>query len=174
MNGNILELNGNAGCLILARKGTLLIADDKKECILVSQSEIKANVEKILNESHTGTMATVKNDKPHSRYMTFFHDGLKLYTPTHKDADKTEEIEKNPFTHILIGYEGDGFGDEYVEYQGKVSLNDTDDLKKKFWNDDMKLYFEGPDDPNYAILEIDPIGIRLMNKKGESPKEMDI
>jgi len=140
----------------------------------MSQPEIKTNVERILTESHTGTMATVKSNKPHSRYMTFFHKGLKLYTPTHKEADKAEEIEKNPYTHILIGYEGDGFGDEYVEYQGKVTLNTSDDVKNQFWDEDMKMYFDGPDDPNYAILEIEPMGIRLMNKKGEAPKELEI
>ncbi|WP_156290066.1 pyridoxamine 5'-phosphate oxidase family protein [Oceanobacillus salinisoli] len=140
----------------------------------MNQNEIRANIEKILNESHTGTMATVKGNKPHSRYMTFFHRDLKLFTPTDKHTDKTEEIDENPYTHIIIGYEGEGFGDEFVEYQGKVSFNQSEKLKKEFWNEDMKLYFDGPDDPNYLILEIEPIGIRLMNKKDGEPKELEI
>ncbi len=135
---------------------------------------MKSTVEKIFKESPVGTMATVKGNKPHSRYMLFFHRGLKLYTATNKDTDKTEEIEENPYTHILIGYEGEGFGDEYVEYQGKVSFNHSEELKKEFWNDDMKLYFDGPDDPEYLILEIEPLQVRLMNKKGEPPQELDM
>ena len=140
----------------------------------MSQAEIRDNIEKILRESHTGTMATVKNNKPHSRYMTFFHRDLTLYTPTNKNADKTEEIDANPYTHIMIGYEGDGFGDTYIEYQGKVRFNHSEELKKELWNDAMKVYFDGPEDPNYTLLEIHPIGIRLMNKKGESPLELEI
>jgi general stress protein 26 len=140
----------------------------------LNQTEIRNSIEKILDESHTGTLATVKNNKPHSRYMTFFHRDNILYTPTDKNTDKTEEIDANPYTHILIGYEGEGFGDEYIEYQGKAAFNESEELKKEFWNDDMKLYFDGPEDPDYTLLEIRPTGIRLMNKKGEPPKELEL
>ncbi|WP_085992566.1 pyridoxamine 5'-phosphate oxidase family protein [Oceanobacillus senegalensis] len=140
----------------------------------MSQTEIRDSIGKILNESHTGTMATVKNNKPHSRYMTFFHRDLTLYTPTDRNTDKTEEINANPYTHIIIGYDGDGFGDAYVEYQGKVTFNESEELKKEFWHDDMKLYFDGPEDSNYILLEVHPISIRLMNKKGKPPMELDM
>ncbi|WP_404456214.1 pyridoxamine 5'-phosphate oxidase family protein [Oceanobacillus kapialis] len=137
-----------------------------------SQAEIKKEVEHILDNSHVGTMATVKKNKPHSRYMTFHNDGLKLYTPTNEDTDKTEEIEENPYTHIILGYEGEGFGDSFVEYEGKVTFNDSEEVKKALWNEHMKLYFDGPDDPNLVVLEIEPIAVRLMNKKGEPPREL--
>lgn len=140
----------------------------------MSQSTIRNAIEKILDESHTGILATVKNNKPYSRYMTFFHRDTILYTPTDKNADKTEDIDANPYTHILIGYEGGGFGDDYIEYQGKARLNDSDEMKKTLWNDDMKLFFDGPEDPAYTLLEIHPTGIRLMNKKGEPPKELEL
>ncbi|MFA1819333.1 pyridoxamine 5'-phosphate oxidase family protein [Virgibacillus oceani] len=140
----------------------------------MSQPEIRNAIEKILDESHTGTLATVKDNKPHSRYMTFFQRNMTLYTPTDKNADKTEEIDANPYTHILIGYEGEGFGDAYVEYQGKAVLNNSEEMKKTLWNDDMKIYFDGPEDPAYTLLEIQPIGIRLMNKKGEPAKELEL
>lgn len=140
----------------------------------MKQLDLREQIEKILADSHIGTMATVRNEKPHSRYMTFFNRNLILYTPTDTHAEKTEEIEANPYTHIIIGYEGDGFGDEYVEYQGKVTFNHSEELKKDFWNEDMSLYFDGPEDPNYTLLEIQPIGIRLMNKKGEAPIDLVI
>ncbi|MUK88603.1 general stress protein [Ornithinibacillus sp. L9] len=141
----------------------------------MSQHEIRAKVEKLLENHSVGTMATVKNNKPHTRFMTFFHDNLKLYTATSKDTDKTEEIEENPYTHILIGYGGEGYGDEFVDYQGKVSINNSNELKKKLWNEKMEQWFEGPDDPNYIILEIEPVTIRLMtNQIGDQPKEVEI
>ncbi|MGX9933316.1 pyridoxamine 5'-phosphate oxidase family protein [Virgibacillus salarius] len=140
----------------------------------MSQHKIKQDIEHILDNSFVGTMATVKNKMPHSRYMTFFHENLSLYTPTSKQTDKTEDIEENPYTHIILGYDGEGFGDSYVEYEGKVSFNNSPDLKKQIWNEQMKVWFDGPDDPNLTILEIKPLHIRLMNKKGERPKEVEI
>lgn len=140
----------------------------------MSQIEIKASIENILNDSNVGVMATVKSNKPHSRYMTFSNKELKLYTATSKDTQKTEEIETNPFTHILLGYEGEGFGDEYVEYEGKVSINDSEEMKKQLWNEHMELWFNGPNDPKYIVLEVEPIQISLMNKKRQEPKVLQL
>ncbi len=140
----------------------------------MEQQDIRKNVDKILENTQVGTMATVKNNKPHSRYMTFMHDDLTLYTATSKETDKAEELEENPYTHILLGYEGEGVGDDYVEYKGKVSINDTQELKSKLWNDYMNHWFKGPEDPNYVILKIDPLEVRLMNKKDFTPKELKI
>lgn len=140
----------------------------------MGQPEVKAAIENILDNSSVGTMATVKQNKPHSRYMTFFHDSLNLYTATSKDTHKAEEIEENPNTHILLGYEGEGFGDEYVEYEGKVQITDSPELKKKLWNPYLKNWFDGLNDPDYIILEIKPIRISLMNKTGIEPKILEL
>ena len=49
-----------------------------------------------LFDHRTGILSSVENNKPHSRYMTFYNEDLTLYTPTKKDTEKIEEIEKNP------------------------------------------------------------------------------
>ena len=67
-----------------------------------------------------GTMATVEGKKPHSRYMTFFNDNFILYTATSKKTHKVEELQQNPNTHILLGYEGQGLGDGFLEIEGTV------------------------------------------------------
>ncbi|MDQ0220603.1 general stress protein [Peribacillus cavernae] len=139
----------------------------------MEQQEVKKSVENILNNS-TGTMATVKTNKPHSRYMTFFNDNLKLYTATSKETDKTEEIDQNPYTHILLGYDGEGFGDSYVEYLGKVTIKNDESLKKDLWNEHMEHWFNGPEDPNFIVLEITPVEIRLMNKRGKTPATLEL
>lgn len=141
---------------------------------MLSQESIRKKVDQILSESPIGTMATVKNNKPHSRYMLYFHRELTLFTATDKETDKVEEIESNPWTHILIGYEGEGFGDEYLEYLGKVSIETSPELKKELWNEDMKRYFSGPEDSSYILLKVEPTAIRIMNKKGETPKKLHL
>ncbi|KAA0966039.1 general stress protein [Sporosarcina sp. ANT_H38] len=129
---------------------------------------------KILKESNVGTMATIQNNKPHTRYMTFFSDEFTLYSATSKQTQKVDELEANPHTHILIGYEGEGFGDEFLEIEGTVTVSDDDNLKEKMWNEHMKPWFSGPEDPNLVILKVSPVTIRLMNKKGEEPKLIEL
>lgn len=140
----------------------------------MNEHDVKESIENILTNSSTGIMATVKENKPHARYMTFFSDNLTLYTPTSKDTDKSEEVAENPHTHILLGYDGKGFGDSYVEYQGEVSIKDDVELKNKLWNEHMKPWFDGPQDPNLIILKIKPTQIRLLNKKGNPPETLEL
>jgi len=130
----------------------------------MNQDEGRSTVEQILSQDMTGPMSTIQHQEPVSRYMTFLNKELSLYTATSKDTDKVDELRENPYTHILLGYEGDGYGDAYVEYQGKVSMTDDEQIKKELWVDEMKAYFDGPEDPNLAILKITPEHIQLMNK----------
>lgn len=129
--------------------------------------DLKDRILKVLGESKIGSLATVEGNKPHSRYMTFFNEDLTLYTPTSKETYKAEEIEKNPYVHILLGYDGDGMGDAYIEVQGKAAIREDQDLKNKFWNEKMKKWLNSAEDPNFIILEIKPETIRLMNDNGE-------
>ncbi len=128
---------------------------------------LKEKITEVLGESKVGTLATVVDNKPHTRYMTFFHEDLTMYTPTSKETYKAEEIEKNGNVHILLGYEGDGMGDAYIEVQGKAVIREEQSLKEKFWNERMKKWIESPNDPDFIILEIKPDSIRLMNDNGE-------
>ncbi|MBD7944175.1 pyridoxamine 5'-phosphate oxidase family protein [Psychrobacillus sp. FSL K6-2684] len=125
---------------------------------------------KILNDNMIGTMATVQQNKPHSRYMTFFNDDFILYTATSKKTHKVEDIEQNPYTHILLGYDGNGLGDSFLEIEGKVEVSDDESMKEKVWNDALKGWFEGPEDPDLVILKIVPTQVRVMNSKGKEPE----
>lgn len=130
--------------------------------------------EKILKDNLIGTMATIEGNKPHSRYMTFYNDHFTLYTVTKKDTHKVEELSKNPYTHILIGYDGKGFGDSYLEIEGKAEVSSDEGMKEKVWNKALRFWFDGPDDPNMVVLKIVPTQIRLMNAKGKEPEIISI
>ena len=130
--------------------------------------------EKILDDNMIGTMATIEGNKPHTRYMTFFNNNLTLYTVTNRNTHKVDELSKNPYTHILIGYDGKGFGDEFLEIEGKVEISSDDSMKEKVWNKALKFWFNGPEDPKMVVLKVTPTQIRVMNTKGEDPKIVDI
>lgn len=140
----------------------------------MSQKELKQKVLNLLDEQKVGTLATVEQNQPHTRYMTFFHEGLTLYTPTSKETHKAEEIEKNPNVHILIGYSGEGFGDTYAEIAGTATLTDDSKLIDRLWSDEMEKWFKGKDDPNLVILKIDPTSIRYMNEGSRTPAELSL
>lgn len=106
--------------------------------------------------------------------MTFSHEDLTMYTPTHKDTHKTEEIDANPHVHILLGYEGEGYGDTFVEVEGKASIEESAHYKEKLWNEHMNKWFDGPNDPNYIVLKIEPTAIRLMNDEEDSPQSLEL
>lgn len=138
----------------------------------MDKQQAKETALKILKESRVGTMATVRSNKPHSRYMMFFNDGLDLYTATSKKTHKVEDIQSNPHTHILLGYEGEGLGDDYLEIEGEIS--EAEHKKEEKWDDSFSMYFDGPHDPDYMLLKVEPSLIRVMNKKGEEPVIVEI
>lgn len=140
----------------------------------MNQEDVKKAALKILEESYVGTLATIKGNKPHSRYMTFFNDGFTLYTATSKNTQKVDELEANPHAHILLGYDGEGVGDTFLEIEGSMSLNDDREMINKVWNEHLEGWFEGPDDPSLIILAIKPDRVRLMNKKGQEPQTLEL
>ncbi|SDH85597.1 General stress protein 26 [Alteribacillus persepolensis] len=139
----------------------------------MNQPDVKEKVIDLLDNHKIGVLATVEQNQPRSRYMTFFNDNFILYTPTNKETPKAEDIEENPHVHVLLGYDGEGFGDAYVEVIGKAAIREDDYLKEKIWHDSMNRWLDGPNDPDYVVLEIKPDSIRLMNRKGDSPQELD-
>ncbi|MGD6793228.1 pyridoxamine 5'-phosphate oxidase family protein [Metabacillus indicus] len=140
----------------------------------MDKQTLNQEVLQVLEKHKVGTLSTVVDNKPHSRYMTFSNDELMLYTPTNVHTHKADEIEKNPNVHILLGYEGEGYGDSYVEFEGTAEISTDQELKDRIWNEHMKNWFNGPDDPDYIVLAIKPNKIRLMNSGQKTPQTLDV
>ncbi|KIL78845.1 General stress protein 26 [Bacillus badius] len=139
-----------------------------------NMEKLKTDILHILKEHKVGTLATVKNNKPHTRYMTFFNDDLTLYTPTGKDTYKVEEIEKNSNVHMLIGYSGEGRGDSFLEIEGTAQIDDSRETKERLWNEEIAKWFNGPEDPEYIVLQITPSTIRYMNDGEKTPQVLEL
>ena len=134
-------------------------------------TSVREELLEVLNREKLGTMATVENGKPYSRYMTFQHEDFVLYTVTNKHSEKMEELRKNPYTHILYGYENGGFGDSYVEIEGKLTEVHEEGIKNKIAEIFTSIFIGNQDE--MVTLKIEPIRMRLMNKKGQPPKELE-
>ncbi|WP_342429891.1 pyridoxamine 5'-phosphate oxidase family protein [Neobacillus sp. FSL H8-0543] len=140
----------------------------------MSNQDLKEKVINIISNHRTGTLASVENNKPHSRYMTFYNEGITLYTPTKRDTEKIDEIKNNPYVSVLLGYEDKGQSDAFVEILGTSSINDTQSLKDRFWEESFNKWFDGPNDSNYVFLEIQPETVRILNLNGEPPQEFSL
>ena len=103
--------------------------------------DLKEKVKRIISDHRTGILSSVEDNKPHSRYMTFYSEDLTLYTPTKLDTEKVDQ---------------------------------SQNVKNKYWDESFNKWFEGPEDPNYVYLEINPETIRILNMQGEPPQELNL
>lgn len=138
----------------------------------MKNEQIKEKAVKIISGHRTGVLSTVENNKPHSRYMTFYNDDLTLYTPTQMDTEKIEEIKNNPSVSVLLGYEQNGQSDAYVQITGTTSIDQSQELKNKYWDESFQQWFDGPQDPNYGLLQIQPDIVRILNNEGGPSQEL--
>ncbi|MTH53555.1 general stress protein [Bacillus mangrovi] len=140
----------------------------------MSKQQLKEKILSLLDHHQIGSMATVRGSRPYSRFMLFFHEGLTLYTATSKKAHKAEDIEENPHVHLLLGYEGKAFRDQYAEVEATASVEESKELKEKFWNGNLKDWIQSPDDPDYMLLKLQPTKISFFSKAGEEPEILDM
>jgi len=125
----------------------------------------------ILDSEKIGSMVTVHGDKPYARYMTFTNRGFTLYTMTEDDSAKVKDLEKNPYTHILFGYTHSEEDAPYLEIEGKITDFKDDEIKVKITNFLRRIFSK--DSSDMVTLQIEPIRIRLMNKKGQPPQQLE-
>lgn len=138
----------------------------------MKNKDLEKKILNAISNHRIGILSSVENNKPHSRYMTFYNEHLTLYTPTKRDTEKIEEIKKNPFVSVLLGFEDKGESDSYVEVKGTTLLNDSPEVKKQYWDTSFEKWFDGPEDPNYVFLEIKPEEVRILNLDGKPTQEL--
>ena len=133
--------------------------------------QLQEEILNILDSEKIGSLVTVHDNKPYARYMTFTNRGFTLYTMTEDDSAKVKDLEKNPYTHILFGYTHSAEDAPYLEIEGKVTDFKDDELKVKITNFFRHIFMK--DSSDWVMLQIEPIRIRLMNKKGQPPQELE-
>ncbi|WP_156509951.1 pyridoxamine 5'-phosphate oxidase family protein [Rossellomorea aquimaris] len=135
---------------------------------------LKDQVLELLSHHKTGTLATIRDGKPYSRFMMFYHDELTLYTATNEHAHKAVDISQNPHVHILLGYDRDSNHEHYVEIEATAEVEESEELKHKFWNEELKAWIPSPDDPEYMLLKLTPKTILYYEKPGKEPQELSL
>ncbi|GGD94038.1 pyridoxamine 5'-phosphate oxidase family protein [Paenibacillus nasutitermitis] len=130
----------------------------------IEKQKLEQRITAALDKHHFGSFSTVENNKPKSRYMAIFHDGMNVYLATDRKTHKVEELQHNSNISLLLGFDGKSWA-EIVEIEGTASITKDESLRQKFWNDQLKPWFNGPDDPDYVILEIDAERIQYSDEE---------
>lgn len=133
----------------------------------MDNKQLEQLITKALDDNKFGSFGTIEaGNKPKVRYMAVFHDGLKIYLATNRKTHKVEELENNPNVFLLLGYESGGSKD-VLEIEATALVSKDDGLRSKVWNKDLEPWFEGPEDPNYVILELKPTRIEYVGSNKE-------
>lgn len=121
-------------------------------------SDLKTKILDIISSPQLMSFATITEDgKPWVRYVIGMADeNLTVRFSTFVTSRKVRQIEKNQEVHILCGVSDLDTSENYIQIQGKAEITKDEAERKKFWHDDLKEYFSGPDDPNYCICLVKP------------------
>jgi general stress protein 26 len=128
----------------------------------MTATTLEDKIVQALDSHQVCCLTTIEGCTPHERHMAMFNDGLQIYLATDRKSHSVEDLEENPNVHLVLGYTG-SWDSEIVQIDAKSTVAKDESLRKKVWNDMMRRWFNGPDDPDYVLLEIEPSRIRLFD-----------
>jgi len=135
-------------------------------------SDLAQRIFTIIKEPYLASFATIAEDgKPWVRYVTPHASGdLTIRFSTFIGSRKVAQIKKNPEVHLTCGVTDPATAQTYLQIQGKAELSTDKAEREAFWNDYLKRYFKGPDDPNYGIIIVKPYCIELYTMGNFKPE----
>jgi general stress protein 26 len=132
---------------------------------------LKNKIVDVLKRSVLAAVATIKDGKPWVRYMVVTPgSGLSLWTTTFTQSRKIKEIQNNKNIDLIIGGDEKNFTAPYLNVRATAEIFTDIETKKKYWNDMLKSYYSGPEDPNLAIIVISPQVIEYMSGDSMTPE----
>jgi general stress protein 26 len=132
---------------------------------------LKNKIVDVLKRSVLAAVATIKDGKPWVRYMVVMQgSGLSLWTTTFTQSRKIQEIKKDKNLDLIIGGDEKNFKAPYLNVRATAEVFTDIKTKKQYWNDMLKSYYSGPEDPNLAIIIISPQVIEYMSGESMTPE----
>ena len=124
-------------------------------------SDLKQRILDIIHRPQLSALATVTElNNPWVRYVVTIGDGnLDLRCATFVESRKVAQIRNNPNVHLTCGANSFLEMQPYLQIQGKAIVSTEKDERHAFWNDMLSPIFDGPDDPKYSIIIVQPYRI---------------
>ena len=126
-------------------------------------SNLKQRIFELAKEPQLLSLATITEDgKPWVRYMVGQADEeLSVRFCTALCSDKIRHMRQNPNVHVTLGANDVMTTKEWIQVEGTAEISTAKAERDAFWNDGLKAYFTGPDDPNYCVVIVKPSRIEL-------------
>jgi general stress protein 26 len=137
---------------------------------------LKSKIREVFKRPQLTVLATVAADgTPRARYvMGVMDDEFTIRIATAIHTRKVEQIARNPQVHLTAGVADLPSAKRWVQVSGSAELTTDPAVKSSFWNDKLRAYFKGPDDPNYGVLEIHPHRIEYCTMTNLQPEILEL
>ena len=134
-------------------------------------NDLKRQIYDLIKRPHLTSLATITEDgKPWVRYMSAVGgENFTIRMSTFVSSRKVQQIKNDPEVHLTCGCSGLDDSNSYLQIQGLAELSTSENERRAFWNDNLKAYFESPDNPAYGIIIVRPYRIELW---GTAPKPL--
>lgn len=140
-------------------------------------SQLQEKIGAVFGQAVIAALATLTPEgKPWVRYVVVMAEpDLTMRFTTYLGSRKVAQIQGNPEVHLTAGAESlANMGKPYVQVQATAEVSTDAALKRAMWNDMLKTYFSGPDDPNYAIVTLRPYRIEYYTFDAMEPQVWEV
>jgi len=122
-------------------------------------NELEKSIWKILGKGQIAALATITEDgNPWVRYVTIEADeDFTLRCCTSLGARKAKQILKNPEVHLTCGNLRPPDDSAFLQIAGRAEIRSDRKTREKYWKEEWRGYFKGPEDPDFVMVFIQPI-----------------
>jgi general stress protein 26 len=135
--------------------------------------DIRQEVIDLLRQPQLGSLATITLDgKPWTRYVMIHSDAdFNVRSAIGVSSRKVKQIEANPEVHLTFGItDPRDLNRPYVQLQGLGRVTTDPAEREACWFDMLSAVFKGRDDPNYAVLVVEPYRAELIRPGTMTPE----
>ena len=107
------------------------------------------------------SLATVTEDgKPWVRYVTGWGlEDLTIQFVTSLSSRKVGHIRHNPEVHLICGAKDAESLVTHLQISGRAQFTTAEEVRQRYWSDELKAHFSVPDDPTYCVGVVKPYRI---------------
>ncbi len=108
---------------------------------------------------------------PSCRYvMLSCAEDFTLRCSTFLNTRKVPQIQARPEVSLTCGVASLETAEQWLQISATAQVCSDAAERHAFWNDHMKVYFSGPDDPQYGVIVMKPSAIELWTMTAPVPE----
>lgn len=85
---------------------------------------------------------------------------LSIWFSTHLSSRKIAQLRRDPQVHATLGAT-DFTAQEWLQVAGRAEISTARSDREAFWFDGLLAYVSGVDDPEYAVVKVNPDRIEI-------------